>query len=78
MLKVTCGKCNQESVLNMHFYNPIIISAENPRNLQKAYAANVHGEAICPYCGFHIHGLYSCPITDETITELALRREIHV
>ena len=78
MIKVTCPKCKSEEIVNMFFYDPIILSSETYIYHNRVYTANVKGRAVCPSCGDTIEQDFTCKLSKSDITELALRKEIHV
>lgn len=78
MLKLTCRMCKNENVVNPYFYAPIIKVEEDPSLCRRTYLATVTGEYVCPSCGAITTELFECPISTSDITDLALRREVHV
>ena len=75
MIKITCSKCKEESLVNMYFYDSSIRVSDDPCTMSRSYAAFTRGKAFCPNCGIEIHHFYSEPITTDDIVNLALRRE---
>ena len=78
MLKLTCHMCNNENVVNPFFHAPQITVEEDPSLCRRAYTATVTGDYVCPSCGATTTELFKCPISTSDITDLALRREVHV
>lgn len=78
MLKLTCGICKNEIVVNPYFYAPKIKVEEDPSLCRRIYVATVAGEYFCPSCGATTNQIFECLISTSDIIDLALRQEEHI
>lgn len=74
-IKIKCDQCKEEIYLPMYFRDARVNSRQFYPSGGVDYIATVYGTGICYCCGNQITKTFESYLSDETIIELATRKE---